>query len=284
MKPVLKAGLVVFVVVFCIFVVGSASYPDYTEYKNDREAAAQIKIESGLFVNRLDDAEREQNRSEYVQENEVVNTPYPENDEEYLELYPNDDTVTASEEAGENSGDGSGGGTAVTDIPEPDTGLETDNKLVVSETPEPAVPQTPTPTVTVGPEPTKEPTREPTPSPTESGSDDGMHTDPPPDLGGDGEAGSPSVSFENLKGNMTVDQTVWRFAIIAEDFWGIPIEAENVTVRNNSGNEVVLLGETDGRMEYETVFVEGKNYLTIIVHDTRGNSFMARYAIYCCPG
>ena len=208
MKPVLKAGLVVFVVVFCIFVVGSASYPDYTEYKNDREAAAQIKIESGLFVNRLDDAEREQNRSEYVQENEVVNTPYPENDEEYLESYPNDDTVTASEEAGENSGDGSGGGTAVTDIPEPDTGLETDNKLVVSETPEPAVPQTPTPTVTVGPEPTKEPTREPTPSPTESGSDDGMHTDPPPDLGGDGEAGSPSVSFENLKGNMTVDQTV----------------------------------------------------------------------------
>ena len=165
-----------------------------------------------------------------------------------------------------------------TSIPEPDTGLETDNKLVVSETPEPAVPQTPTPTVTVGPEPTKEPTREPTPSPTESGSDDGMHTDPPPDLGGDGEAGSPSVSFENLKGNMTVDQTVWRFAIIAEDFWGIPIEAENVTVRNNSGNEVVLLGEADGRMEYETVFVEGKNYLTIIVHDTRGNSFMARYA------
>ena len=92
-----------------------------------------------------------------------MNTPYPENDEEYLESYPNDDTVTASEEAGENSGDGSGGGTAVTDIPEPDTGLETDNKLVVSETPEPAVPQTPTPTVTVGPEPTKEPTREPTP-------------------------------------------------------------------------------------------------------------------------
>ena len=85
MKPVLKAGLVVFVVVFCIFVVGSASYPDYTEYKNDREAAAQIKIESGLFVNRLDDTEREQNRSEYVQENEVVNTPYPETDEEYLE-------------------------------------------------------------------------------------------------------------------------------------------------------------------------------------------------------
>lgn len=282
MKPVLKAGLVVFAVAFCIFVIRSAGhpdYPDFTEHKDDREAAAQLKIKSELFVNSLDSAEREESRTENVLENEVVNTPLPEKNEEHPEPYPNDGSASVSEEAGENSCDGGGGEAAVTDTPEP--------KPVVSEPPEPTVTLTPAPTVTLTPVPTvtvsPEPTQEPTPSPTESGSDDGMHTDPPPDLGGDGEAGSPSVSFENLKGNMTVDQTVWRFAIIAEDFWGIPIEAENVTVKNNSGNEVVLLGEADGRMEYETIFVEGKNYLTIIVHDTRGNSFMARYAIYCCP-
>ena len=275
MKPIRMAEILCGVAVVCLtsmVMAGHRSGKGFVAGEEIRPVTAQVRIERETLASLHETQEKETEERDHEIILSVTEVPEKSADEETI-LKPSETDPQTAEPVND------GEYREETEVPE--EGMPTPEASPPAVTELPEVTETPGTADEGLTESEEEENGAENGTAPEDSTEDGMHTPPPPDMGDEAEAGSPNVSFENLKGNMTVNDTEWSFTVYAEDFWGNPIAAGNIFIRNSSGAEVILMESEDGRAVYQTMLAEGKNYLTIHVSDTKGNSFMARYAVYC---